>query len=143
EGRGYAVELAAAVVGDHDGRGPVLASELGVLRRQQSFDDDREAVAGEPLQVAPADRCVEAFAKEVALHGEVVGNLEVDAHVALAPADVGDVDREHERGVAGGDSLFDRRFRPRAWAPRRRPGTSGSQRLAALSAYTSPPRRGT
>jgi len=85
------------VVRDDDCSGAVLAREPGVLGREDSLDDDRKAVAGEPLEVAPAETRVEVLAEDVARNGEMLGNLEVDPDIALAPSEVRCVDGEHER----------------------------------------------
>src|SRR5207253_5439369 len=84
---------------------------------EKTFDDDWQAVAGEPLEVSPAHARVEAPAEEVALHSQVLRHLEVDADVALAPADIGHVDGEDERRVAVRDGLLDRRLRLGARTP--------------------------
>src|SRR5947199_76477 len=64
ERAGHAVELAAAVVRDDDCGCAVLARELCVLSCENSLDDDRKAVAREPLEVVPAETRVEVPAEE-------------------------------------------------------------------------------
>src|SRR6185436_9785326 len=107
ERRLHAVELPAAVIRDDDCRGTVLAGELRVLGGEDPLDDDREAVAGEPFEVTPAETGVELPGKDVADDREVLGNLEIDADVALAAAEVRRVDGEHERGEVALHGLCD------------------------------------
>src|SRR5439155_10429672 len=90
------------------------ARELCVLSCENSLDDDRKAVAREPLEVVPAETRVEVPAEEVARDGEVLGNFEVDAKVALSPPEVGRIDREHERGEGALDCFGDQVLRLRA-----------------------------
>ena len=92
EGRRHAVELAAAVVRDDDGRGAVLDREPRVFCGEEPLDDERQPVAGEPLEVAPAETRVELLAEDVAGDGEMLGRLEVDANVALAATEIRNVD---------------------------------------------------
>jgi hypothetical protein len=105
------------VVRHDDGGRAVLACELRILRREQSFDDDGQAVAREPLEVPPAHRCVEPFAEELALHGEVLGHLEVHANVALTPAEIGNVDSKNKRRIPTRHGFFDQRLGLLARAP--------------------------
>ena len=95
EARLRAVELAAAVIRDHDAVDAVLAGELRVLFREDPFHEEREGRdRAQPFQVAPghrriddlAQRGVEVPASEVIREvgeGEVCGNLERGADVAL------------------------------------------------------------
>ncbi|RMP87692.1 hypothetical protein ALQ17_05283 [Pseudomonas fluorescens] len=56
----HAVQLAAAVIGDHDAIGAETHRVLGVLGVEDAFDDHRAfPELADPLQVFPADRRVE------------------------------------------------------------------------------------
>src|SRR5207244_13506415 len=63
ERTGHTVELAAAVVRDDDGSGSVLTCEPRVLGGENSLHDHRKVVAGEPLEVTPAEPRVEVAAE--------------------------------------------------------------------------------
>ena len=107
ERTGHAVELATAVIRHDDCSSAVLARKPRVLGGEDPLDDDRQAVAGEPLEVAPAESRVEAPAEDVARDGEVLRNLEVNPDVALSPAEKRRVDGEHQRRELARDRLGD------------------------------------
>ena len=60
QGRGDAVELPPAVVGDDDAGRTVLARERGVLGREDALEHERKrALGAKPLEVAPGDARVD------------------------------------------------------------------------------------
>jgi len=60
QGREGRVEVTPAVVGDHDRRGAVLGSELGVLRGHHALHRQRQrAVLRQPGQLGPGRRGVD------------------------------------------------------------------------------------
>ena len=110
----------------------MLASKACVLGGEDSLHDNRHAVAGEPLEVAPAETRVEVPAEEVTGDGEMLGNLEIDPEVALSPTEIRRVDRKHERGEIVLDRFGDQVFGLRAIGedvdlkPARRPRSRSS-----------------
>ena len=122
EARLRAVELAATVIRDHDAVDAVLAGELRVLFREDPLHEEREGRdRAQPFQVAPghrriddlAQRGVEVPAPEVIREvgeGEVCGNLERGADVALPSSRRGEIDGEDDRLEAGIRGRFDERL---------------------------------
>src|SRR5580765_4672169 len=97
---GAGVELPAAVVRHHDPIGAGRRRQLGILRGEDPLEQQRQArrVLADPRDVVPADRGV---VREV-VGGERDRGLVADPGLAVAEAVRVQIDRPHERGVAGG-----------------------------------------
>ena len=83
-GRGeHPVELAAAMVGDHDAVGPETHRVLGVLRVEDALDDHRAFPEfADPFQVFPTDRRVEVVGQPANVVLQVGGFAQVFGDIA-------------------------------------------------------------
>ena len=119
------------MVRDHDPRDSGIDRPAGIDVGQDSLGHDRQpdttALTAQPFEVAPVERLVELLAegpqarRTIATGTAAAGNetgpevgerqplrkLKPVAHLGVADADEGRVDREHDRGVARGHGAGD------------------------------------
>jgi hypothetical protein len=98
------IELAAAVIGDVDNLHAVIERDLGVLRRGDALERERDLeILLDALDGAPVERHLDSRPVDAAPAGGDVALGEI----ALAAAVMGGVDGEAERGVAVRDRALD------------------------------------
>ena len=103
-GAAAVVELASAVVGHVDPLDPVIERDRCVLRGGDALEDQRDLVLVlDQLDGAPLQPLLEVAAggAQAAFADIALGDI------ALAPAVMGGVDRQAERGIAAGDGAAD------------------------------------